>query len=134
MYQTNQTNTSLDFEAPDTESTISIENMSSNIEMIQPLDPVILETEEPIEISSLNEVNITPSLHDTQKSTPANYTQSKNNPVPPPPMSAKSKGFNAGMGANKQIANKGKKSEPRFGNETRIRNVGSIPEWRRDYI
>ena len=134
MYQTNQTNMSLDFEAPNTESFISIENMSSNIEMMQPLDPVVFESEEPIQISSLNEVNITPNIQESVKPSPSSYEQAQKNNAPISPMSEKSKGFNVGGGVNKQLADKGKRSAPRFGTETQIRDVGSIPEWRRKYI
>ena len=134
MYQTNQTNMSLDFEAANTESLISIENMSNNIEMMQPLDPVMFESEEPIEISSLNEINITPNIQESMKPSPSSYEQAQKSKAVIPPMPTNSKGFNVGGGANKQLADKGKRSAPRFGTETRTRDVGSIPEWRRKYI
>tara|TARA_R110002020_G_scaffold66286_4_gene174338 strand:+ start:2246 stop:2650 length:405 start_codon:yes stop_codon:yes gene_type:complete len=134
MYQTNQTNMSLDFETLNTESFISVENMSNNIEMMQPLDPVMFESEEPIEISSLNEVNITPNIQESMKPSPSSYDQVQKSKAAIPPMSAKSKGFDVSTGANRQLADKGKRSAPRFGTETRTRDVGSIPEWRRKYI
>ena len=134
MYQTNENNMILDFDTPKSQNFIAIENIRNDIEIESELEPQAMTSQERVEVSSISDNSIKPTIQKTVKSTPSSYEQAqRQNPIQTPSV-PDSKGFQTGTMQNNQIQGKGKTSVPRFGMETQTHNVTGVPEWRRIYM
>ena len=135
MYQTNQNNMMLEFDTPGESNFISVENTEQQMNIIESVEPEIKQNEA-VELKSMDQPMITPSIQNEPKSSPQSYSQTNNSnkamaPANNPP---KSRGFDSKLGANSQLPSQSKSSGPRFGMETRMNEVSSVPDWRRLYM
>ncbi len=85
MYQTNENNMILDFDTPKSQNFIAIENIRNDIEIENELEPQAMTSQERVEVSSISDNSIKPTIQKTVKSTPSSYEQAqRQNPIQTP--------------------------------------------------